>query len=95
MEPIGLPGRVDIGSGHVIAPVLDKDGNLIGLADEHPGKTPGSVCYGSVALEGSSWASDGHTWRLVQREPLTLEPSILCTVCGDHGWIRDGRWVPA
>jgi hypothetical protein len=33
----------------------------------------------------------GH--RVVQREPLTIEPSILCSDCQTHGFIRDGRWV--
>lgn len=25
---------------------------------------------------------------------LTLEPHIICEVCGDKGWIRNGEWVP-
>ncbi len=35
----------------------------------------------------------GGTWRVVQTEPLTVEPSINCTRCGTHGWVRDGAWV--
>lgn len=34
-------------------------------------------------------------WQVVQAEPLTLDPSLECLRCGDHGHIRDGRWVPA
>lgn len=34
-------------------------------------------------------------WDVVSVEPLTLSPSILCTACKHHGYIRDGRWVPA
>lgn len=26
---------------------------------------------------------------------LTLSPSLLCGTCGDHGFVRDGKWVPA
>lgn len=33
-------------------------------------------------------------WELVSLEPLHVEPSIRCD-CGDHGFIRDGRWVSA
>jgi hypothetical protein len=33
-------------------------------------------------------------WQLVREDPLTLSPSILCN-CGFHGFIRDGKWVPA
>lgn len=34
-------------------------------------------------------------WQIVRTEPLTVVPSLLCTGCGTHGWITDGRWVPA
>lgn len=34
-------------------------------------------------------------WDLVSEEPLTLSPSLLCLACGHHGFIRDGKWVPA
>lgn len=33
--------------------------------------------------------------QLVSEDPLHVEPSILCPECGDHGYIRDGQWVPA
>lgn len=36
-----------------------------------------------------------HVWTVQSWEPLTLSPSILCRRCGDHGFIREGRWVPA
>ncbi|MDE2100159.1 MAG: hypothetical protein KGL39_23085 [Patescibacteria group bacterium] len=33
---------------------------------------------------------------LVAVEPLHIEPSVLWTsCCGTHGFIRDGRWIPA
>ncbi len=34
-------------------------------------------------------------WVVERWEPLTLSPSLLCTACGDHGFVRGGRWVPA
>ena len=37
----------------------------------------------------------GNGWTLVQREPLTVSPSILCGNCGTHGFFREGKWVPA
>lgn len=39
--------------------------------------------------------TSGRFHTLVSRDPLHVEPSILCPVCGDHGFIREGRWVPA
>lgn len=38
----------------------------------------------------------GERHRLVSEHPLTLEPSILCPIgCGDHGFVRDDRWIAA
>ncbi len=34
-------------------------------------------------------------WQVESWEPLTLSPSILCRKCGDHGFIRAGKWVPS
>ena len=34
---------------------------------------------------------DGHT--VVEMDPLTVTPSILCPDCGTHGFIRAGAWV--
>ena len=39
--------------------------------------------------------TSGEKHRLVSRDPLHVEPSILCAACGDHGFIRDGKWVKA
>lgn len=33
-------------------------------------------------------------WKVEKWDPLTLSPSLLCH-CGDHGFIKEGRWVPA
>lgn len=35
-------------------------------------------------------ANGGH--RIVQDDPLTITPSILCPDCGTHGFIMEGRW---
>lgn len=31
-------------------------------------------------------------WKIVQREPLTVEPSVHCLRCGTHGFITHGEW---
>lgn len=33
-------------------------------------------------------------WQVPSWEPLTVSPSLLCS-CGDHGFIRNGRWERA
>lgn len=34
-------------------------------------------------------------WTVESEDPLTISPSVLCRRCGHHGFIREGRWVPA
>lgn len=41
------------------------------------------------------WWAGGPTWEVLKQDPLTLSPSLACRSCGHHGFIRDGRWVPA
>jgi hypothetical protein len=36
-------------------------------------------------------ANGGH--RIIQDEPLTIMPSILCEDCDTHGFITEGRWA--
>jgi hypothetical protein len=38
---------------------------------------------------------DRPVWTVESWDPLTLSPSLLCKLCGDHGFIREGRWVGA
>lgn len=70
-----------------------------GLIEEHDSLTePGKRCEGSITFatpEACAKAPEMQMWVLEQVEPLTLSPSLLCTQCGHHGFIRDGRWVPA
>jgi hypothetical protein len=100
---------LDLGHGHIAtwtswAPDRElnpqyahlPDVERYGLLIKH--STPdGSPCMGSVvfASETAEAISPGKaTWDVESWVPLTLSPSVLCS-CGDHGWIRDGRWVLA
>ncbi len=47
------------------------------------------------AIEGRWMAASTTNHRLVSREPLHLEPSLLWRCCGTHGFVRDGVWIPA
>jgi hypothetical protein len=76
---------------HAILPVM-LDGVQVGIVEAHI-NPEGTWCRGSVPFEGNPH-HDTH-WRVEQAEPLTLSPSILCGRCGEHGWIRDGKWVSA
>jgi hypothetical protein len=49
-----------------------------------------------LTATGTRWiAANTESHTLVAREPLHLEPSLLWTCCGTHGFVRDGKWVSA
>ena len=103
--------RIDLGHDHAMsyfcwAPDRDLNPQYEGIPDvERYGitvyhKAPdGSECASAVVFDGEvqrKLEPDGrHRWAVVQEDPLTLSPSLLCMRCGDHGFIRDGKWVPA
>ena len=101
---------IDLGHGHTIeiaawSPDLDLNPGLRHLADQFPARTNGIVthklpdggeCSGAITFDTPLTREHmtGPYWTVGSWEPLTLSPSLLCH-CGDHGFIRDGKWVPA
>jgi hypothetical protein len=77
----------DLGHHHEWTPYTDDD-EVGGIFYRH-NRPDGSPCnerrWSPISFE---------TWTLVSRDPLHIEPSLLCQLCGDHGFIRDGAWVP-
>lgn len=69
----------------------------VGAIIEHPSLKDGSPCSGSIHFDTprTSFMSERNRWQLVSLDPLHVEPSILCNRCGDHGFIRNGRWETA
>jgi hypothetical protein len=64
-----------------------------GLAYWHPDGR-GGRCEGWAPFNNAGgWPQEG--WDVVSLDPLTIEPSLRCTACGHHGYVRGGRWVPA
>mgnify|MGYP003454880989 FL=1 len=60
-------------------------------------KPDGSPCSGAITVVSpvNEAVFPGRPkWQMVQEEPLTLTPSLLCS-CGDHGFITNGKWVRA
>lgn len=58
----------------------------------------GSWCMSGIEFDSESMRRvdpNGPKWAVESWEPLTLSPSLLCMACGDHGFIRGGKWVPA
>lgn len=96
--PDGERIDIDLGDDHLLA-FAEYEGERSGASVWHR-KADGSICAGWIAFEGRAWARSftGNpiaTWKIEQEDPLTLSPSLLCRACGDHGFVRGGRWVRA
>jgi hypothetical protein len=104
-------GTIDIGHDHCIRwtqwspdrelnpQYADRpDINPCGASIYHPKPDGSGDCAGHVTFDFPGCehlADDAHRWTVVSLEPLTITPSVLCRTCGDHGFITDGRWIPA
>lgn len=58
----------------------------------------GEVCRSAITFDDvmqRAMVPDSHRWEVESMVPLTLSPSLLCATCGDHGFVRNGQWVPA
>lgn len=102
LEP-GVTEWMDIGGGHQIKFAEYGGDSHSGMRDRHLRPDNGLPCEGFITFTGSPWAQeftkDGvcsiQTWEVQSFEPLTISPSLLCRACGDHGFIREGKWVKA
>ena len=64
----------------------------------HRANTETGWCAGSFAWRNPSsedFRAESALWTLLSWSPLTVAPSLLCLDCKAHGFIRDGKWVPA
>jgi|SRR5579859_5587373 len=71
----------------------------IGIQVMHPHKATGHQCAAGIYFDTPEvrkvTGGSGAHWQVESWDPLTLSPSLLCLTCGDHGFIKAGRWVPA
>jgi hypothetical protein len=81
---------LDFGEGVRGGWIDNKAGKRIGVFVAHHFPT-GEVCAGAVWWEAPDNNRKYPLWTLVSMEPLTLEPSIMCS-CNVHGHIRNGKW---
>lgn len=63
----------------------------------NPAHWGGKICKGAIVFESETQRRiepQKPAWKVDCWKPLTISPSVLCS-CGDHGWIRNGKWVKA
>jgi hypothetical protein len=94
------PEQLDLGHGVTARWASWARYERAGVIESHPrrGGDAGSRCEAALLfdLPGVRYAFSGrHVWTVEKWHPLTLSPSVLCRTCGNHGYIRDGRWLPA
>lgn len=88
---------IDLGSGMSVVWTRWHDHERVGLIETHV--TPDGDRHSGGILFDLSGVREAFpnrpVWTVERWEPLTLSPSIQCTDCGRHGWIREGRWASA
>jgi len=83
---------IELGHGTFYTKQLSKDGIWTGIYEWH--KEPGRDYYSAGYIPFVEFdAMRG--WHVISKEPLTLHPSLACNQCGHHGWVQNGKWVPA
>lgn len=93
-----LAGGQILDLGHdvrIMFSVRRDGGPRIGFSESH--RAPdGRECAGAVTFDvPEAEGLPGPRWTVESWDPLTISPSILCRICGHHGFVRSGRWVPA
>jgi len=94
----GSKPYLELGDGHSLTWTRYEGEICGGIIRHDKSDSPTGYCDGAFWLRGSKFiASEPNR---PQRdlsggfECPTLSPSFLC-YCGDHGWIREGKWVRA
>ena len=88
---------IDIGSDHHMAFFSWHEVAHAGVMVKHPSKgqnhiPAGDLCMGSIGFDlPETKGMSGGKWQVQSMDPLTVSPSLLCS-CGNHGYIRNGRW---
>lgn len=96
---------IDLGDGHTLdwlgwSPDRELNPHYADVPDiaqgEHWGATiqhttaDGRLCEGGITFDTLTFVC----WQVHSWEPLTISPSLACH-CGEHGFIREGKWVRA
>lgn len=89
-------------------PDIEKYGAIVWHKRADGSRCSGGIGFDTPEVRAVAAVSGdtGAKWTVEQWEPLTISPSVLCKAplvpgdpsageCGDHGFIREGRWVVA
>lgn len=85
------PDTIDLGDDHIIRLMYadETEQEITSVVLLHPNlKDPEQIYQGFAEIGPGEW-------RIVERYPLTLHPSFVCSECKDHGIIRRSEWIAA
>jgi len=80
--PRGEPGVIDLGDGQFLLPTTGA-----------PEFLWWHRCPKRAAWRQIGGTTSGH--KVTSHDPVTIQGSLLCTDCGAHGFVEDGRWRKA
>jgi hypothetical protein len=92
---------VDIGHGLTAALRLSEgfpgltDGVPVGVLLTHPCPMRNGERIEDFIPVDYPGGATFNTWQLFSRDPISLGPSVNYQCCGLHGFVTDGKWVPA
>lgn len=99
-----LPKVLDLGEGRTLRFFIWQNEEVVAFDEYHPSlkdtqlHKAGEECVAGGYFDVPDCPPgipDSQRWTVESWDPLTLSPSILCRICGNHGWIRDGKWISA
>lgn len=93
-----MKSEISLGGGRRVRFFTDNDGGMsviAGLNFIHNSKKTDEECISSILFDVPvNEGKERPVWQVMFLDPLTLRPSLNCA-CGEHGFITDGKWIPA
>lgn len=72
-----------------------EDGTPVGVLLLHPCTKRSAEQFSPDFIPVKPYPDLPESWTLESRDPITISPSVNFTCCGCHGFIQQGKWVPA
>jgi hypothetical protein len=85
---------LDLGSGVTLEWTYHEPEGRVGYILDHPKAENESGRCGGAGWVNPEYEPTRPHWTISSEDPLTMSPSFLCH-CGFHGFVTNGKWVPA
>lgn len=91
--PRTAAAELALGAGHFFVAIFDADDVFVGWLHRHPHASAdtATTCQTFCAVR---YVEGVPIYRIDCADPLTLSPDVCCRLCGAHGRIVNGVWLP-